>query len=204
MEARYEGEDLTVAFNPQYLIDGLTAAVGRVGPARRPRRAEAGRRARRGRRVHLPRDAGAAAGRRVAERLRRRASPSCGWRGWSSATSGTTPTRRSTTSPTGWSSSVGPERRGQDEPPRGDARSSTRSAARGVSSSEPLVREGTEAGYVRGEFETLERPGARRGRGPRRAGANRVQVNRSPVRRKRDLRRQVRGGPVRAVRPARS
>jgi DNA polymerase III subunit beta len=28
VEARYEGEDLTVAFNPQYLIDGLTAAIG--------------------------------------------------------------------------------------------------------------------------------------------------------------------------------
>ncbi len=28
VEARYEGEDLTVAFNPQYLADGLTAAVG--------------------------------------------------------------------------------------------------------------------------------------------------------------------------------
>ena len=28
VEARYEGEDLTVAFNPQYLIDGLTAATG--------------------------------------------------------------------------------------------------------------------------------------------------------------------------------
>jgi DNA polymerase III subunit beta len=28
VEARYEGEDLTVAFNPQYLIDGLGAAVG--------------------------------------------------------------------------------------------------------------------------------------------------------------------------------
>jgi len=28
VEARYEGDDLTVAFNPQYLIDGLTAAVG--------------------------------------------------------------------------------------------------------------------------------------------------------------------------------
>lgn len=28
VEARYEGEDLTVAFNPQYLIDGLTAAAG--------------------------------------------------------------------------------------------------------------------------------------------------------------------------------
>jgi DNA polymerase-3 subunit beta len=28
VEARYEGEDLTAAFNPQYLIDGLTAATG--------------------------------------------------------------------------------------------------------------------------------------------------------------------------------
>jgi DNA polymerase-3 subunit beta len=28
VEATYEGEDLTVAFNPQYLVDGLTAAVG--------------------------------------------------------------------------------------------------------------------------------------------------------------------------------
>jgi DNA polymerase III subunit beta len=28
VEARYEGEDLTVAFNPQYLADGLTAAHG--------------------------------------------------------------------------------------------------------------------------------------------------------------------------------
>ena len=28
VEARYEGEDLTVAFNPQYFADGLTAASG--------------------------------------------------------------------------------------------------------------------------------------------------------------------------------
>jgi DNA polymerase-3 subunit beta len=28
VEARYEGEDLTVAFNPQYLADGLNAATG--------------------------------------------------------------------------------------------------------------------------------------------------------------------------------
>jgi len=30
VEARYEGEDLTVAFNPQYLADGLTAATGEL------------------------------------------------------------------------------------------------------------------------------------------------------------------------------
>ena len=62
-----------------------------------------------------------------------------------------------------------------------------------TSSTEPLVRHGAEAAaYVRGETETangrmlveVEIPGH---------GANRVQLNRSPVRRKRDLRRQVRG-----------
>jgi DNA replication and repair protein RecF len=60
-----------------------------------------------------------------------------------------------------------------------------------VSSSEPLVRAGAEVAYVRGEAQTgegrvlveIEVPGA---------GANRVQVNRSPVRRKRDLRRRIR------------
>lgn len=60
-----------------------------------------------------------------------------------------------------------------------------------VSANQPLVREGTAAGYVRGEFETLsgrilveiEIPAT---------GASRVQVNRSAVRRKRDLRKQVR------------
>lgn len=61
-----------------------------------------------------------------------------------------------------------------------------------VSSDLPLVRHGADAAYVRGEVETL---GGKvlvevevRG-----AGANRVHVNRSPVRRKRDLRRRVRG-----------
>ncbi|HZD18292.1 MAG TPA: DNA replication and repair protein RecF [Actinomycetota bacterium] len=60
-----------------------------------------------------------------------------------------------------------------------------------TSSTEPLVRRGAEAAYVRGEVQAVggrvlvevEIPGR---------GANRVQVNRSPVRRKRDLRRQVR------------
>ena len=61
VEARYEGEDLTVAFNPQYLADGLTAATGEIGPPRRSRRAEAGGGARRRRRVHLPGHARAAA-----------------------------------------------------------------------------------------------------------------------------------------------
>ena len=60
-----------------------------------------------------------------------------------------------------------------------------------VSASEPLVRHGADAAYVRGEFETRD------GRvlievEIRRKGANRVQVDRSAVRRRRDLRRAVR------------
>ena len=59
------------------------------------------------------------------------------------------------------------------------------------SSTEPLVRHGAEAAYARGEVETrdgrvlveVEIPGR---------GASRVHVNRKAVRRKRDLRRQVR------------
>jgi DNA replication and repair protein RecF len=61
-----------------------------------------------------------------------------------------------------------------------------------VSSNQPLVLEGAQAGYVRGEVETavgrvlieVEIPGSGR--------ASKVRVNRSPVRRKRDLRRDVR------------
>ncbi|MEW6059621.1 MAG: DNA replication and repair protein RecF [Actinomycetota bacterium] len=60
-----------------------------------------------------------------------------------------------------------------------------------TSMSRPLVRDGAEVGYVRGEVETsgggvlveIEIPSG---------GASRVQMNRSPVRRKRDVRRAVR------------
>jgi DNA replication and repair protein RecF len=60
-----------------------------------------------------------------------------------------------------------------------------------ASASEPLVRHGAESGYVRGEFTTaggkvlveVE---------VRARGANKIQVNRSPIRRRRDLRKQVR------------
>lgn len=60
-----------------------------------------------------------------------------------------------------------------------------------VSADGPLIRHGAEAAFIRGEAFTRD------GRllievEIRAAGANRVQVNRSPVRRKRDLRRKVR------------
>jgi DNA replication and repair protein RecF len=55
----------------------------------------------------------------------------------------------------------------------------------------PLVRDKAEAAYVRGEVETLNGRVLVEVEVPTR-GASRVKVNRSPVRRKRDLRRQVR------------
>jgi DNA replication and repair protein RecF len=64
-------------------------------------------------------------------------------------------------------------------------------ASQRVSTNLPLVRQGAAAGYARGEIQTgggrflveVEIPVS---------GASRLQVNRSPVRRKRDLRKQVR------------
>ena len=60
-----------------------------------------------------------------------------------------------------------------------------------ASASEPLVRHGNDSGYVRGEFSTLG------GKvlvevEVRAHGANKIQVNRSSIRRRRDLRKQVR------------
>jgi DNA replication and repair protein RecF len=60
-----------------------------------------------------------------------------------------------------------------------------------VSVAEPLVREGGGPAYVRGEFETREGRALVEIEIPGR-GASRVKLNRSPVRRKRDLRRQIR------------
>ena len=42
VEAKYEGTDLTVAFNSQFLLDGIDAAGVRRGRARVDRPAEAG------------------------------------------------------------------------------------------------------------------------------------------------------------------
>jgi DNA replication and repair protein RecF len=60
-----------------------------------------------------------------------------------------------------------------------------------TSTNAPLVREGSPAAYVRGEFETNQGRSLVEIEIPRQ-GASKVKVNRSPVRRKRDLRRQVR------------
>jgi DNA replication and repair protein RecF len=60
-----------------------------------------------------------------------------------------------------------------------------------AASNEALVREGAEAAYARGEFETLDGRKLVEVEIPRR-GASRAKLNRSPIRRRRDLRRQVR------------
>jgi DNA replication and repair protein RecF len=61
-----------------------------------------------------------------------------------------------------------------------------------VSANLPLVREGADSAYARGEVITRDGKVLVEIEIPRQ-GASRVQVNRNPVRRKRDLRRQVRG-----------
>jgi DNA replication and repair protein RecF len=58
-------------------------------------------------------------------------------------------------------------------------------------SGDPLVRRGAEAAYVRGEVETRDARVLVEVEIPTR-GASRVQVNRSPTRRKREVRRQIR------------
>ena len=60
-----------------------------------------------------------------------------------------------------------------------------------TSTNEPLVRDGAGNAYVRGEFETRDGKMLVEVEIPKR-GASRVHLNRSPVRRKRDLRRHVR------------
>ena len=60
-----------------------------------------------------------------------------------------------------------------------------------ASASEPLVRHGASSGFVRGEFQTRDGKLLVEAE-VKTKGANKVQVNRSPVRRRRDLRKQVR------------
>ena len=60
-----------------------------------------------------------------------------------------------------------------------------------TSTNAPLVRRGRRGGLHARGVRDRERPGAGRGRDPH-PGRQQVKVNRSPVRRKRDLRRQVR------------
>jgi DNA replication and repair protein RecF len=55
----------------------------------------------------------------------------------------------------------------------------------------PLVREGAESAYARGEFEGMDGRALVEVEIPRK-GASKVKLNRSPLRRKRELRRQVR------------
>ena len=92
--------------------------------------------------------------------------------------------------PDGLITVVGPNGEGKTNLLEGIAFLMTLASPR-VSSSEPLVRRGAESAFVRGEADTRD------GKvlieiEVRTAGANRVQVNRSPVRRRRDLRRRVR------------
>ena len=85
---------------------------------------------------------------------------------------------------------VGPNGEGKTNLLEGDCYLFTLASPR-VSANTPLVRDGAEAAYTRGEVETLGGRVLVEVEIPVK-GASRVKVNRSPVRRKRDLRRQVR------------
>jgi DNA replication and repair protein RecF len=61
-----------------------------------------------------------------------------------------------------------------------------------VNSTQPLVRDGAAVGYVRGEVDTPEGRALIEVEIPGSGRASRLRVNRSPLRRKRDLRRRVR------------
>ena len=185
---------MTAAFNPTLPRGRARRGDGRDGAARGPGRAEAGDRPGRVRRVHVPRDARPAAdARRLAPRAR------CAWPGSSSGTSGTTRRRGSTSCPRGSSVAVGPNGEGKTNLLEGIAFLFLLQSPR-TSSTEPIVRRGAEAGVRRAArsrptngrmLVEVEIPGH---------GANRVQVNRSPVRRKRDL---PAAGPRGVLRPGR-
>ena len=155
----------TVAFNPQYLVDGLDGGHGRDGAAGRARRAEAGRGPRRGRRVHVPGDAGPAAGGGRARRPGSQASPDAPRVGRAARLP--QPRRHAPRpAPDGLIVGRGSERRGQDQPARGRSASCYALASpRTSSSTRRSCATGPRPPTSRGESRR-GRQGARRGRGP--------------------------------------
>ena len=163
VEARYEGEDMTAAFNPHYLADGLAAATGdtvrlEVRDGLKPGvvRGESAR-------VHVPRDAGPAAD---AGRIARRGSGRVRLL-WVEAPRLPEPPRDAHLDvPEDSSTVVGSERRRQDEPPRGDGLPVLPRIARESSATLPLVREGADGRRTPRRGRDRERAGPRRGRDP--------------------------------------
>ena len=149
VEARYEGDDLTVAFNPQYLADGLRAANGEsvridVRDGLKPGvvRGEGDEFTYLVMPVRLP----------AAVPDRRRsgaADPRCAWPGSSCGGSATTSTRSSIRCPTASSSSVGPNGEGKTNLLEGMYVLYALGSPR-TSSHAPLVQEGHDAAYARG------------------------------------------------------
>ena len=182
VDADYEGEELTVAFNPSYLIDGVEAVLGDEVRARDRRRHQAGHGAGPGpRRLPLPAHAGPGV---VATRTRHSRHPRC-LRGH--------PTLWLTDfrcfveaelqpEPRGPDRAPGPERRGQDLGPRG-----------GGMAGDTALHPGRAAGRARAQRLRSRRGAGRSGGGRTRhlveaeipaEGPARIQVNRQPVRRR--------------------
>ena len=177
VEARYEGEDLVVAFNPQYLVDGLTRGHGGERAARRPRRVQAGRDPWRRRRAHVPRDAGPAAGR---GQLTFRAIADPDAPGVARAPGFPEPPAhtRWIDLADGLTVVVGPNGEGKTNLLEGMFFLFALRSPR-TSTNAPLVREGAEVAYSRGEFAGLEGKLLVEVEIPA-PGASRVKVNRSP------------------------
>ena len=215
LDAKFEGTELTVAFNPQFLHDGIDAVDTDEVVLETDRPAEAGDAARRRqRRLPVPADAGAhvlsamlaAVGdRSVARRRSPLARPISGASrsiDLELASGLTVDARR--------------ERAGQDEPARSDRRGlHAAQSFRGVTDA-PLVRDGSRAG------DRARRDRRRRARAQlfeaeiRASGRNRVQCNTQPLTRHADLHgllrvtvfapddlELVKGGPVGAARLSR-
>ena len=167
VEARYEGEDLTVAFNPQYLVDGLTRGERRERPARRSRRAEARCRAGRERRVHLPRDARAAAcrGLLIARRI---GSPPAMRLAWIELRRFRNHEHtRLDPMPDGLIVVVAPNGEGKTNLLEGMHFLYALGSPAGLGDARRSCRTAHDAAYARGRVRDAQRQGARRGRDPR-------------------------------------
>ena len=178
LDAKYEGTELTVAFNPEYLLAGIEVTPGDEVVARDPRRAEAGGDPLvGGRRLPVPADAGAGA---------------VSSRGAASARLWLTDFRNYADADArarrrAHRRSSAPTARARRTCSRRSAYLATLDRFRGAPT-EALVRDGRRPRRGAGRGRARRRPrAADRGRAASRGGRNRVQVNRQRLQRARDL-----------------
>ena len=180
LDAKYEGAEMVVAFNPEYLIDGVEAIAGDEVVARDPRRPQAGRApVDRGHRLPVPAHAGPGLlTRRATSEVRVDALWLTDFRNYAHgrARPGPRPDRR-----------AGRQRRGQDQPARGHRLPGHPARRSGARRRGARPGRGATQAVVRAEVAT-RRAGTLLDRGRAApTGRDRVMVNRQPLRRARDL-----------------